>query len=170
MKKTFIIYIMACITSLFIFSSCEENTDQVMKSQPDTTKEITNRSIDDCEDCPQDPEHCCCVVENLTPNNIDLVLCGVYTMTIGSACGPVSPGSPCGTISGISYIIQLGPNGRELFCAPNGGSFSIVKTGIGGAAIRISCKAEQGIIPWINFTIDNNPWYFYVEDCDLKQC
>jgi hypothetical protein len=174
MKQTFLFYILACMTSLFIFSSCEDNTDQVLKTQPDTTKEITNRTITDCEDCPQTPEHCCCAIEIVEAvEDLELVLCGVSPMTIGSACGPISPPSPCGTISGTSSLITLDPSGPSsaLFCVPIGGSFSIFQSSGGPSKLRVTCQAGQLNPQGFQINIDGTTFYFDTNgNCMLAPC
>jgi hypothetical protein len=146
--------------------SCDKNEVQRTEGQPDSTTAVTNRTIDDCEDCPVD--YCCCAVEVINPSDIyDLLFCGVYTNMTGSPCGPFSPGSPCGTISGISSLFQLSSlNTRALFCVPTGGSFRILKTSGSGVTLRIACDLEQVNPTWFPFNIDGSPVYYYVNDCD----
>lgn len=158
------------MTSLFIFTSCEENVDQAIKAQPDTSKEITTRTIEDCDDCPQTPEHCCCVVEYILPDPpIDLLFCGIYPTVAGSACGPVT--TACGTISGTSQIIRLtATDYREYFCVPTGGPFSVVSVS-GSGYIRITCNADDISPYWFPpFVISSTPWYFDTDDCEIEEC
>ncbi|HQW02275.1 MAG TPA: hypothetical protein PLR30_07355 [Saprospiraceae bacterium] len=163
MKKTFMLYIMACLTSIFLFASCEKNEPQM---KADTILPITSRTVEDCDDCPID--NCCCVVEVLDPNDTyTFQLCGVYTGMFGSTCGPFTPGSPCGTVSGISTSITLSSAvPRAFFCIATGGSFRILKTMGNGVTLRISCNADETNPDWFPFNIGDTPLYYYVQDCD----
>lgn len=142
MKNLFLIYILACMASLFLFVSCEQSELQTT-TKPNTTLPVTTRSaIEDCEDCPID--YCCCEIELLSPNMISQVLfCGAYLGTPGTSCGPFNPGSPCSTISGISSSQFFSGSGdRHLFCAPTGGSFCIQNTSGFEIRIRFSCQYD----------------------------
>ncbi len=153
--------------SLLFFSSCEQSETHV-NAQLDTESPILPRTVEDCDDCPE--EYCCCVVENLMNFQVDLLFCGVYTMTAGSACGPVSPGSPCGTISGTSYLISMDAFGNGFFCVEDSASFSILKVMGTSANLRINCKANEVNPIWTGFNINSAPVYYYVEDCELTGC
>ncbi len=154
------------MTSLMMLSSCEQNETHATGLQTDESP-ILPRTVEDCDDCPE--EYCCCVVENLMNFPVDQLFCGVYTMTAGSACGPVSPGSPCGTISGTSYLISMDAFGNGFFCVEDSASFSILNLSA-SANLRITCKANEVNPPWVGFTIDSSPVYYNVEDCNLEGC
>ena len=171
MKNSFLIYILACVTSLFIFTSCEENGDQTIKAQPDSTKEITTRTIEDCEDCPD--VHCCCAVEYLDDGPASLLFCGVYTAMIGPTCGPFSPPSPCGTVSGTSSTLSLGGMNptRGLFCVGTGGSFRLQNIG-DPVYIRITCQYNDITPDWEYIELGVSDVLYFDSDggCFLVEC
>ena len=171
MKNSFLIYILACVTSLFIFTSCEENGDQTIKAQPDSTKEITTRTIEDCEDCPD--VHCCCAVEYLDDGPASLLFSGVYTGMIGSTCGPFSPPSPCGTVSGTSSTLSLGGMNptRGLFCVGTGGSFRLQNIG-DPVYIRITCQYNDITPDWEYIELGVSDVLYFDSDggCFLVEC
>lgn len=172
MKKSFLFYILACMTSLFIFTSCEENADQAIKAQPDTTKEITPRTIQDCEDCPD--VHCCCAIELLEGDMADLLFCGVYTAMIGTPCGPFTPPGNCPTVSGTSSTISLGGSNptRGLFCVGTGGAFRLEYLGVDAVSIRITCQYDDVTPDWeyINLEEDDVLYFDSNGGCFLIEC
>lgn len=172
MKNPFLFYILACMTSIFLFFSCEQSELQT-KVKADDTIPLTNRSgLEDCEDCPIDD--CCCVVEILSGSSVDILFCDVYSGKSGSTCGTFTPAAPCGTISGISTTISLDMNlaPRSLFCVPPGGSFRMLKTmPAGNVLVRITCQYNQVNPDWENVPLSTNPVYFYVDgECTLLGC
>lgn len=172
MKNLFLIYILACMASLFLFVSCEQSELQTT-TKPDTTLPVTTRSaIEDCEDCPID--YCCCEIELMFPNAFSQVIfCGAYLGTPGTSCGPYNPGSPCSTISGLSSSQSFSMSGdRHLFCAPIGGSFCIQNVSGFDIRIRFTCQYDETnpdeeiiLIPDTQTACFNNDG-----DCELSSC
>ncbi len=163
--------IVISIMTLFVFSSCESN-DLQLKSQADTETPILPRTITDCEDCPD--VHCCCAVELLNGTEAELLFCGVYTAMSGTLCGPFTPPSPCGTVSGTSSIIDLG-NGnptRVLFCLGTGGSFRLQYLGVDAVSIRISCQYDEVTPDWEYIDLDEDDVLYYDSNsgCFLVEC
>jgi hypothetical protein len=157
----------------FIMTSCEKSDVQTNKFQADSTHQITNRSnIDDCEDCPND--NCCCVVELIDGSPANLLFCGIYTAMIGSTCGPFSPPSPCGTVSGLSSTINLGMSdpARQLFCLATGGSFRVQNIGTETVQIRITCQSEEVDPDWETIELEPTDIFYFDSDsgCFLVEC
>jgi hypothetical protein len=159
--------------------SCDKNEIQRTGDQPDSTIPVTNRSIEDCEDCPQDPiEHCCCVIELLdleSGSTANFSFCGVYTGMAGSTCGSYSPPSPCSTIPfglSSSFSMDLTTNSRKYFCLADGASFRVENIGSGGASIRISCRADQLNPGWQYINLDQYDFFYFAggNDCFLSGC
>lgn len=161
--------IVISIMTLFVFSSCESN-DLQLKSQADTETPILPRTITECDDCPVG--YCCAAIELLEGATTTVEFCGVYTAMSGSLCGPFSPGSPCGTVSGTSSSIGLSGNGdRKLFCVPNGGSFRIVGPSGGPYSVRISTDYDEVNPTWENLDLDTTPLYYDTDgNCTLSEC
>ena len=159
---------------VFPMISCEKAEPQI---KADTSLPVQPRTIDDCEDCPQDPiEHCCCVIELLDASStVDFLLCGVYTGMAGSTCGPYSPSSPCNTIPfGLSsyFSMDLNTNNRKYFCLADGASFRIENIGLYGASIRISCRPNELNPGWQNINLDPTDVFYLVggANCFLSGC
>ena len=171
-----LLLIFTSMTSLFLMTSCEKNDPQI---KADATIPIDTRTIDDCEDCPQDPiEHCCCVIELLDidgGSNVDFLFCGVYTGMAGSTCGAYSPPSPCSTIPfglSSSFNMDLTTNSRKYFCLADGASFRIENISVPSVSIRVSCRADQLNPGWQYMNLDQNDFFYLVggNDCFLTLC
>lgn len=171
MKKSFMLYIIACMSSFFLFVSCEQSELQTTP-KADTTIPITTRSaIEECEDCPIG--YCCGAIELLQSGMYTIQFCGVYTGMSGTPCGPFSAGSPCSTISGSSSSIMLdGMGDRMLFCVPTDGSFRIYYSGTGTVDVRITTDYDVVNPDWEYVELDSStPAYFYAdENCSLTEC
>ena len=171
MKKSFMLYIIACMSSFFLFVSCEQNELQ-KNEKPDTTLPVTPRTpVEDCEDCPVD--NCCCVIEILFGGPSNLLFCGVYSGMAGSTCGTFTPPSPCATVSGISTTIPLNlmnPT-RGLFCLPTGGSFRLENTGQ-EITIRITCQYGDITPDWEYIVLEEDEVLFFDSNsgCFLVEC
>ena len=164
------------VISLFILvitiMSCDKNEVQRTGDQPDSTIPVTNRSIDDCEDCPD--VHCCCVVELLEGDLADLLFCGVYTAMIGSSCGPFTPPGNCPTVSGISSTISLGDVNptRGLFCLGTGSAFRLEYLGTETVSIRITCQYDVVTPDWEYITLEDDDVLYFDSNggCFLVEC
>jgi hypothetical protein len=171
MKKSFMLYIIACMPSFFLFVSCEQSELQTTE-KADTTLQVTPRTpVEDCEDCPIN--NCCCVVEILADGPASLLFCGVYSGMAGSTCGTFTPPSPCATVSGVSSTISLNlmsPT-RQVFCLPTGGSFRLENTGA-DVTIRITCQYDEVNPDWEYIILDADEVLFFDSNtgCFLVEC
>ena len=161
---------------IFTMISCEKAEPQI---KADASLPVQQRTIEDCEDCPQDPiEHCCCVIELLdleSGTTANFSFCGVYTGMAGSTCGSYSPPSPCSTIPfGLSsnFNMDLSTNSRKYFCLADGASFRIENIGSNGASIRISCRPNELNPGWQNINLGMNDVFYLVggANCFLSGC
>ncbi len=170
MKNKHNFLILISIMTVLFFSSCDKSEHQVI-AQLDTTQQIMNRTITECDDCPVG--YCCGAIELLQSGMYTIQFCGVYTAMSGTPCGPFSPGAPCSTISGTSSSIMLdGMGDRMLFCVPIDGSFRIYYSGSGTVDVRITIEYDVVNPNWENIELDSStPEYFYADEgCTLESC
>ncbi len=130
-------------------------------------------TIEDCEECPVG--YCCCGIELAgTATSAQLIFCGAYSPdTPTTPCGTSSPPSPCAAISGSQKTINLSSSGhgRELFCVPAGGSFSITNIGI-ATTIRFTCQVEETEADFeeISLGVDETVFFDSNGSCFLEEC
>ncbi len=172
LSSPFSVYtIFICLMTLLVFHSCDQSEHQ-LKVPLDTTQQITNRTIEDCGDCPIG--YCCCAIELLDGDIADLLFCGVYTAMIGTTCGPFTPPGNCPTVSGISSTISLGDMNptRGLFCVGTGGAFRLEYLGVESVLIRISCQYNDVTPDWEYITLDEDDVLYFDSNggCFLMEC
>ena len=151
---------------MFMITACEEI--ELQKSQQKI--EARDHCIDDCNDCPVDD--CCCVIEALSGNLVNLTWCGVSDPCVSST--PCSGSAGGCNISGSEFYgtINYGAaDYTELFCVPKGRAF-YVQPGIGqtGTA-RMTCQLGQANPTYVNITWNGNKVYYSTgNDCSLTSC
>lgn len=157
--------------TVLVFSSCDQSEHQV-KAQLDTTQQITNRTIEECDDCPID--YCCCGMELISDNvSAQVLFCGAYFAMTGTPCGPISPGGSCSTISGTSGTLTFPMIGsKHLFCVPSGGSFMIQNVSGFTIRIRFTCQYNETNPDEATITLTNNQIVYYQADgdCFISPC
>lgn len=157
----------------FINTGCEKAEIQSTTIQADSTKPITNRDIDECEDCPQ--EYCCCGIELLSTPLVSLTICGVYTAMPAIVCPqPLNQPMGCtGTIASHNSAFMLsGLNPRALFCLPVGNMLRIFNHGPNQAIFRFTCQVEDFDPDYESITLDPGEaaWFQSDGSCFLEGC
>lgn len=133
--KTYIIPL--CLICCFLLSvnyGCEKA--DIQKPIDSSQTPIQQRTT--CNDC--DSGECCSSVTNLE-GSITLTFCGVNSTSMSSTPCSDNHFGNC-PISGYEWTFLLGASpATEIFCVPQGSSFSVTSTGSG--SVRITCQYGQ---------------------------
>ena len=149
-------------SALLLLPSCEKSGDQFTTKFVPGKEQITTRTADTCEDC---PNGCCCcniAIAHLT-TVANLSICGVCEGDY--LCGTYSPPSPCSSVSGQGQdIILTTLIPRKVFCVPAGGSFRIFNNGDEDVDLSFTCQFDM-IDPDVHdITIPAHQSRFFVSD------
>jgi hypothetical protein len=161
MKNILYFSIMIC-TSLLLLISCEKSPDQFSIKFVPGNEQISNRTTESCEDCPNGC--CCCNITLVNPiSTVSLSLCGVCEGDY--LCGTFSPPSPCSSVSGQGEDIQFTQFIlRRVFCVPEGGSFRIFNNENFPVTISFTCQHDILDPDTHNITIPMHSSVFFVSD------
>jgi hypothetical protein len=168
MKETKVFVILACMTCFF-YNSCEKSgyTNEIGLND---NQRISNRTVEDCEDCPNITD-CCCAVELQDDDDvITLHLCG--TSDGASACTGLDNCGATFTGGGQQFTLQLGDS-RRLFCVGQGNSFWIRNLHPSKPAdLYITCQAGLTSPQIDTISIPSSLYWYYDTDnsCELTYC
>lgn len=158
------------MTCLF-YISCEK-TGYLNQKEITDNQRISNRTVEDCEDCPLD--YCCCSIELWGTTTIaPLNLCGFSNGA--SMCGTYNPpGNNCANFSGVGENILLeSPDDRGVIvCKEENGVFRIANTSNNPVTLRMTCQADQTVPTFVIINIPGTSVVFYStdDDCLLTEC
>ena len=153
----------------FLYTGCEKA--DLQNSTPNDTVQITNRVVDDCEDCPVD--YCCCAIELYGfTDDAEISVCG-FTNGV-YLCGTFDPPGTCANLTaGGEDIHLLDPNNiRVLVCKEENGVFRIFNNESFQITIRITCQFGSTNPQWVVLTIPAHTEVFYSTNgqCGLTAC
>jgi hypothetical protein len=166
--KVHINYTIVSLMLLILGYSCE-NAD-LNKPVVSDSQKITERYVDDCEDCPN-MDDCCCEVTWVSGNQIEFEICGT---TDGDAAACSDDIDPCSTIDGLKNSAESfsSTSDRMLFCMVEGQSFTIKALNTLGATLNVGCQYGQLNAQSIN-VVFNGPGTKAISvngTCEVEQC
>ena len=158
---------MICFFFLF---SCEKTSLQNTSREVSENTRVSQRQITDCDDCDDD---CCCGIELVSAmGTTNFRICGVSSET--GTCGPVTPPSPCSSISGGGTAFTLSSGSPKFgFCMLLGNSFYIQNLSSLDVAVYITCQYDVVFSQRIQITIPANGGIVYIDtfgNCQVVSC
>ena len=169
MKNYQFLYILCfCLVSLNY--GCEKA--ELQKSTPNDVEKITQRLVDECDDCPN-MNDCCCAVEYVSGDPISLELCGT---TDGDISTCTDEQVSCLTIDGrkSSAFPISSMFGRELFCMQENRSFVLKAVTVGnqGTTLKVYCQFGSLNPQSLNVTFTSPGARAFTTDdnCEIEQC
>jgi len=174
MKQYKFFYILTCMFCFFYISACEKTTLQSTGNDVTDKDVISNRTVDDCEDCPNEDD-CCCSAELQNPSGSSVTLRFCGTSDGASACSG-SPVGPCPSFSGggQQFTLSTGAgNFRKAFCMVPGNTFWIFNASSTlNADIYLSCQNDLIGPQILTLSIPPLTAWTYTTDsgCELTLC
>lgn len=169
MKNLRLSIIFACFLTGFFYISCEKS-GYTNEMELTDNQRISNRTVEECEDCPNAGD-CCCAIESQNPDDfITLQLCGT-----SDGAGACSGSAACGSSfigGGQQITLQMGDY-RKLFCMGQGNAFWIKNLSMTTpASIYLTCQHDLTAPQILSITIPANSTYYYetVNACVLSGC
>ena len=161
--------IFACFLIGLFTLSCEKTGLQTTDA---SHQKISSRSVEECEDCPNDDD-CCCAVELQNPTTQDALLSLCGTSDGASACSEIAVGT-CSAISGGGQVIYIQPgDSRRLFCMGPGNPLRIRNlNSSANANIFLTCQHGQTNAQIVPLSIPPSTSVFYGVGgtCLLTEC
>ena len=161
---------MLCFSLTALLYSCEKTADQSTTGNVAYNGQLASRTVEDCEDCPEN--YCCCGIElygTTTSANIDV--CGFSNGTY--SCGIYFP-SGCSAFGGYGENFQLDETDlpRVAVCKEENGVFRIYNNESYTITIRITCQHDISSPQWVTINIPATSAVFYHinGDCEVVQC
>jgi hypothetical protein len=170
MKKSFLFYILACVTSFISFTSCEDVNDQSNHVvTPNDNIPISTRG--NCDLCPDDDECCCAVWLQPGSTAATLTICG----TSNGAAACIGSGTVnCPSFSGGGVLATLTSGSpSQPFCLNEGTPFYIRNGGMSTANIIVSCQVDITMAPdtmWLQIPVNATVYIQGNSSCVLEPC
>jgi hypothetical protein len=168
MKSIHFQFILFCSCLIALTYSCEKA--EIQKSVPNDSEKITQRLVDECDDCPN-MDDCCCQISWVSGEQLEIDICGSTDGDVASCSDDLGT---CSTIDGrksSTFILNMN-NPRELFCMMENRGFRIKYYGSGTANGNVSCQYGQLAPQSINFQFNGPGTKAFSTDgeCELEQC
>ncbi len=167
MKNNHYFYILLTLLLSTLMIGCEQKTE-LANALPHDDLAITNRYVDECDDCPN-MDDCCCEISWVS-GSVEFELCGTSDGD-GAACSDIISG--CTTIDGLkNSSITFASSQSKLFCMAESQSFIIKNLGSSSGTLNVSCQYGQLSPQSINvvFTGPGTRVVSVDGDCEVSQC
>ena len=169
MKNLIYIPIFISVLFSFLYTGCE-NAD-MHKSSIEDTRKITNRHVDDCDECPN-MDDCCCTLTLIFGDEIMFQTCGT-TDGDAATCDTETP-MGCETISGKWNSTHTLSNTEPTvhFCMAEISGFLLKSLTAGTLILTLTCQTDQTNPQTIQITFTGpGSKYFEVNgDCVVTEC